>query len=354
MEPLNLRDYEAAAERIIEPAAFAYFVGGAEDERTLRANVEGWSRWQLRPRVLVDVGTVSTATTVLGTPVSLPVLVGPVALQRLAHPDGEIGMARAAAAAGTVMCLSTTATAGLAEVAAASPHAPRWFQLYAYRDRGVTLGLLQEARDAGYTAVVLTVDAPVPAKRERDLRSGFRIPATVRVRSHDAAVADPTSASLQKLFALVDPALTWPDVADVAAASGLPVVVKGVMTAEDGRLACEHGAAAVVVSNHGGRQLDGVAPTCDLLPEVAEAIDGRIEVLVDGGIRRGTDVVRALALGARAVLLGRPTLWGLAVGGEDGAFRVLDLLRAEIANTLALLGCPTLRDVTPDHVRRAL
>jgi isopentenyl diphosphate isomerase/L-lactate dehydrogenase-like FMN-dependent dehydrogenase len=222
-----------------------------------------------------------------------------------------------------------------------------------YRDRGVTRGLLDQARAEGYEAIVLTVDAPVPAKRERDLRSGFRIPSTVRVPSHDAAVADPTHADLQRLFALIEPALTWRDVAEVTAASGLPVVVKGVMTAEDGRLACEHGAAAVVVSNHGGRQLDGVAPTCDLLPEVAAAVDGRAEVLVDGGIHRGTDVVRALALGARAVLLGRPALWGLAVAGEAGALRVLELLRSEVANALALTGCPSPAAVTAAHVRRA-
>jgi isopentenyl diphosphate isomerase/L-lactate dehydrogenase-like FMN-dependent dehydrogenase len=352
--PLNVEDYARLAAAALEPGALGYYAGGAGDERTLEDNVAAWSRLALRARVLVDVSAVSTATTVLGTPVAMPVLVAPVAIQKLAHPDGEAGMARAAATAGTIMCLSTIASSTPAEVAAAAPPAPRWFQLYAFRDAGVTRALLEAARAAHFEAVVLTVDAPVPARRERDLRGGFTIPAHVRVPSMEAATGVASGVTIPQLFSLVSPTLTWADLDVLVAEAGLPVLLKGVMTGEDAVLACEHGVAGVVVSNHGGRQLDGVPATADVLAEVVDAVAGRVEVLVDGGIRRGTDVLKALALGARAVLVGRPPLWGLAAGGEAGAAHVLELLQAEIAVSLALLGCPTPADVHAGHVGRLL
>jgi isopentenyl diphosphate isomerase/L-lactate dehydrogenase-like FMN-dependent dehydrogenase len=349
----NVADFERLAEGVLEPGAHGYFAGGAGDERTLRENAAAFERWRIRPRVLVDVTEVSTATSVLGTRVSMPILVAPVAFQRLAHADGEAGMARAAAAAGTVMCLSTLATARPSEIAAAAPEARRWFQLYCFRDRGVTRALAEEATESGYEAIVLTVDAPRAGRRERDVRSGFAIPPEVTVPSLQAAVGGHAPMSVHEIFALVDPALTWRDMEALVAELGLPVLVKGILTAEDARLAADHGAAGVIVSNHGGRQLDGVPASLEALPEVVEAVGRDAEVYVDGGVRRGTDALVALALGARAVLVGRAPLWGLAVGGEAGALRVLELLREELELALCLTGCNSPDAVTRDHVRPA-
>ena len=352
MEPICVADYERLAEEALEPGAFGYYAGGAGDELALAGNVEGWRRLRLRPRVLVDVANVSTAATVLGTPVSMPLLVAPTALQRLAHPDGEAGMARAAAAAGTVMCLSTLATSTPAEVAAAAPEAARWFQLYVFRDRGVTRSLVEQAVEHDYRAIVLTVDAPLLGRRERDLRTGFRVPAEITVPSVSAAAGGWEGATPLELLEAIDPSLTWQELEELRSLSTLPLVLKGIQTGEDAALACEHGADAVVVSNHGGRQLDAVAPTAELLREVVEVVHGRLEVYVDGGIRRGSDAVKALALGARAVLVGRPPLWGLACAGEAGARRVLELLREEIELALALCGCTSPAAVTREHVSR--
>jgi isopentenyl diphosphate isomerase/L-lactate dehydrogenase-like FMN-dependent dehydrogenase len=351
--PINVADYERLASEVLDPGAHGYFAGGAGDERTLRENVAAFGRWRLRPRVLVDVAEVDTRTTVLGEPVAMPILVAPVAFQRLAHPDGEAGMARAAAGAGTVMCVSTLATARPGEVAAAAPDARLWFQLYCFRDRGVTRALLSEAVEAGFRAVALTVDAPRPGRRERDLRSGFQLPAGVGVPSLAEATGVQGPVSVADVLRLVDPALSWADLEALVSDSSLPVLVKGVMTAEDAVLAADRGAAGVIVSNHGGRQLDGVGATVDVLGEVAEAVGDRVEVLMDGGVRRGTDVVTALALGARAVLVGRPALWGLAVAGTDGAMQVLGLLRDELELALALCGCPAPELVSRAHVQRA-
>jgi isopentenyl diphosphate isomerase/L-lactate dehydrogenase-like FMN-dependent dehydrogenase len=304
--------------------------------------------------VLVDVSSVSTETTVLGGPVSMPLLVAPIAFQRLVDPDGEVAMARAAAAAGTVMTLSTAATSHPSEIAAEAPPGRRWFQLYCLRDRGVTRALIDEAVESDFEAIVLTVDAPRAGRRERDFRTGFAVPAEVTVPAVAAAIGDGQPITPKGLFELVDPALDWDDFAALASDCGLPVLLKGIQTAEDAALAVEHGAAGVIVSNHGGRQLDNVAPSLEVLPEVVEAVGGRCEVLMDGGVRRGTDVVIALALGARAVLAGRAPLWGLAVGGEAGARRVLELLRAEVELALTLLGCPTPHAVTREHVSAAV
>jgi isopentenyl diphosphate isomerase/L-lactate dehydrogenase-like FMN-dependent dehydrogenase len=344
VELVNVWDYEAAATERLEAGAYGYYAGGAGDEVTLRDNVEAFRRWQLRPRVLVDVAEPSTATTVLGHDISLPLLVAPVAYQRVAHPEGEMAMARAAAAARTIMCLSTLSTSTPEEVAATG--VARWFQLYVFSDEGVTREIVERAREAGFTALVLTVDTPVLGRRERDLRTGFKIAEAMTVPSLGRGGVTPAEA-----LELVSRSLSWKDVESLAALSRLPLVVKGVLTAEDAALACEHGADALVVSNHGGRQLDGVAATIDALPEVVEAVDGRIEVLLDGGIRRGTDVVKALALGARAVLAGRALLWGLAVDGEAGARRVLELLQAEIEIALQLVGCRAPHELTRKHVQ---
>jgi isopentenyl diphosphate isomerase/L-lactate dehydrogenase-like FMN-dependent dehydrogenase len=349
--PVSLRDLEALVAQRLDAGPLGYFAGGAADERTLADNEAAFARRQLLPRVLVDVSTVSTATTVLGTEVSMPVLVAPVALQRMAHPDGEPGMARAAAGAGTLMCVSTLATATAREVAAAAPDAPRWFQLYVLRDRGVTHALVDEAVDCGYQALVLTVDAPRAGRRERDLRTGFAVPPGIDMPGVSAAAGHSTGMTPAGFFSLVDTALTFKDLEALVDAVDLPVLVKGVHTAADARLAIQHGAAGVIVSNHGGRQLDGVPAGIDLLEDVVQEVGGDVEVFVDGGVRRGTDVLVALALGARAVLVGRPMLYGLAYDGEAGARWVLDTLRAELELGLMLLGAASPAQVTRAHVR---
>jgi isopentenyl diphosphate isomerase/L-lactate dehydrogenase-like FMN-dependent dehydrogenase len=349
-DPVNVADYERLAADRLPQGPLGYYAGGAGDERTLRENVAAYARHQLRPRVLVDVSEVSTATTVLGTEIALPVIVAPVALQKMAHPDGECGMARAAAAAGTIMTLSTIATSAPREVAEAAPGAPRWFQVYIFKDRGVTRAMIDEAIDCGYTALALTVDAPRAGRRERDFRTGFAVPEHINMPAVTAAVGHSEGITPQGVFSLLDTSLTWKDLELLVSDSPVPVLLKGVQTGEDARLAAEHGAAGIVVSNHGGRQLDTVAATIDMLPECVEAVDGRIEVLVDGGIRRGTDVLVALALGARAVLVGRPALWGLAAGGEAGARHVLEILRSEVELGQILLGAPELAALGRQHV----
>ncbi len=346
--PVNVADYERLAEEKLPAGAFGYFAGGAGDEVTLRENVAAYGRYRLRPRVLVDVSAVTTATTVLGNEVSMPLLVAPTALQRMAHPDGEVATARAAAAAGTIMCLSTIANSSPREVAEAAPGGRRWFQLYVLQDAGRTRALVEEVSALGYSAILLTADTPYLGRRERDARTGFRIPDELAFPN----MPNPGEGSLHGQFTQMSPAVTWRDVEEIAALSGLPVLVKGVLTAEDALLAVEHGAAGVVVSNHGGRQLDGVPATLDALPEVVDAVGDRTEILIDGGIRRGTDVLKALALGARAALAGRAVLWGLAAGGEAGVAHVLALMREEIELGLALLGCASPADVGSGHVAR--
>jgi isopentenyl diphosphate isomerase/L-lactate dehydrogenase-like FMN-dependent dehydrogenase len=351
VEPVCVADFERLAEERLEAGAFGYYAGGAGDELALLGNVEAWRRLKLRPRVLVDVSSVSGETTVLGTRVSMPLLVAPTAIQRLAHPDGEPGMARAAAAAGTVMCLSTLATATPADVAAAAPGAPRWFQLYVFRDRGVTRSFVEQAVEHGYGAIVLTVDAPRLGRRERDFRTGFRVPGEITVPSM-AALGGWEGATPLELLGAIDPSLSWSDLDELRSRAPLPLVLKWILTAEDALLAVEHGVDAIVVSNHGGRQLDAVAPTAELLPEIVDAVGTELEVYVDGGIRRGSDVVKALALGATAALAGRAPLWGLACEGEAGARRVLELLREEIELALALCGCTSPAQVLESHVTR--
>ncbi|HEX8754064.1 MAG TPA: alpha-hydroxy acid oxidase [Solirubrobacterales bacterium] len=349
---INVADAERLAAEALEPGPLGYFRGGAGDELTLRENVEAWRRWRLRPRVLVDNTTVGTEVELLGGPLSMPILVAPVAYQRLAHAEGEIGMASAAAQAGTAMCLSTLATERPSDVAAAAPGARRWFQLYPFRDAAVTRALTDEAIAAGFEAIVLTADAPPGGNRERDLRTGFRLPETLGVPSLVAAMGE-RKFTIEETFDLMTRALAWPDLEQLASELPVPVILKGILTAEDAELAVEHGAAAIVVSNHGGRQLDRSPATGDVLAEIVAAVGGRVPVLVDGGIRRGIDVAIALALGAAAVLVGRPTLWGLAAGGSSGALRVLEILRAEFELALALCGCTSPAELTPAHVRRA-
>ena len=302
--------------------------------------MEAWRRIDIRTRVLVDVSDRDPSTTVLGRRRPHPVIVAPTAVHRLAHPDGEQASARGAAAADAIFCLSSLATASPPEVAAAAPEGQRWFQLYVFRDRGLSRDLLAEATESGYEAIVITVDLPVLGTRERDIRSQYVIP-------EDIAAVSPAASSQRKPFGLmqigdlIDPSLTWADVEEFASDCNLPVLVKGVLTPEDARLAAAHGVAGVVVSNHGGRQLDTVPAGAEALPAIVNAVGDQVDVIVDGGVRRGTDVLKALALGAKAVMVGRPVIWGLAVGGEDGVRTVLELLTSEFDVALALAGVPS-------------
>jgi 4-hydroxymandelate oxidase len=350
-QPINVADYERLAEARCEPDYWGYVVGGAGDEITLRDNVEAFGRYVLRPRMLVDVSGVNTRTTALGTELAMPLMIAPTSLQRLTHPDGEPALARAAAEVGTVYTLSSLAGCRPRELAdALGRDTGRWFQLYWSRDRGFTKELLEEAVESGFGALVLTVDLPEAGPRERDLRSGFTLPTDLPMPNLPRTLVG-IEYFHDTLGRIVDTSITWRDLEWLRSECPLPLVVKGLLTAEDAALACEHGAAGLVVSNHGGRQLDGVPATLDALPEVAEAVAGRAEVYLDGGVRRGTDVAKALALGARAVFIGRPALWGLAAGGEAGARHVLELFHAEIRLALLLLGCTGPEDVGPTHVR---
>jgi 4-hydroxymandelate oxidase len=365
-ELINLDDFERSALTRLPAGVRGYFAGGAEDEQTLAANRRAWSEWQVHYRVLRDVAERSLATQLLGRPLEWPVLIAPTACHGLAHADGELATARAAGATGTTMVLSTLANHGVAAVAPAAS-AGLWFQLYVYRDRGVTRELIARSRAAGCAALVLTVDLPVAGRRERDMRSQFAFPAHLPLGNltglASLSAAPPAGAGfIGYIDGLFDPSLSWRDLEWLVAEAGMPVLVKGIVRADDALLAVQHGASGVIVSNHGGRQLDGAPPTAHVLPQIAAALRAshdnsagaalRPALLVDGGIRRGVDVLRALALGADAVLIGRPVLWGLTVGGEHGVRRVLELLRHELSVALALAGCRSVADVAADLVRR--
>lgn len=338
---MSLADYERAATERMSNEALSYIAGGAADEITMRDNEAAWRRLALRPRALAAAGGCDPSIELLGVRRPHPLLLAPTAFAGLTHPDGELGIARAATATSTIMCLATLSGLGPAALSAEVPGGSRWFQLYVYTDRGVTRELMATAAANGYEALVVTVDRPVLGVREREL--------TAEVRVHGLGSDDrPTHTS-----AFIDPNLSWDDIARFATDSPLPVLVKGLLTAEDARLALAHGAAGVIVSNHGGRQLDTVLSGADALPAIAQAVGDQLEVLVDGGIRRGTDIVKALALGARAVLIGRPPLWGLALDGSAGAQRVIELLLAELLNALTLVGARRATDLDATFVTPA-
>jgi 4-hydroxymandelate oxidase len=352
-EPLNdvfnLRDFEQLARRSMASAAFDYYAGGAGDEIGLRDNVASFQRWRLRPRVLVDVSSIDISTEILGTRVAMPVGLAPTALQRLAHPDGEVATARAAAATSVLFCLSTLGSRTIEDVAEAAGK-PLWFQLYVHKDRGVSRSLIERAEAAGFDALVVTVDLPVVGYRERDLRNHFAIAPELY---GNLVVAGNEDRELHELVqSLSDRALTWDDLAWIRDTTSLPVVIKGILTPEDAALAAEHEVDAIMVSNHGARQLDRTVLATDVLEDVVEAVDGRLEVFMDGGVRRGTDVVTALALGARAVFIGRPYLFALAAAGQRGVERAVDLMAAEIENAMALLGAPDVAAITRANVAR--
>jgi len=341
MKPVNVFDYEALAKTCLDAGTWAYLAGGTDDEVTLRANRSAFERVQLRPRMLIDVSTIDMRTSVLGIPINTPILIAPMGFQGLAHPEGECATARAIGPVGTIMGVSTFASRTLEEVAQAAT-GPLWFQLSA-PDRSWTERLVQRATDAGYRALVITVDAPRSGNKERVARQDFHLPA-YKANFGDFGPVGNNFTSLP----------TWASIAWLRSLTTLPIVLKGILTAEDARVAIEQGIDGIIVSNHGGRQLDSVPATLDVLPEIVEAVKGRCEIYMDSGIRRGTDVLKALALGARAVFVGRPILWGLAVSGEGGVASVLEMLRAELELALALAGCPTLIHINRSFVRRSI
>jgi 4-hydroxymandelate oxidase len=352
---VNLAEFEPFAREVMDPPDFDYVAGGAWDEQSLAEAEAAWRRRRLRPRVLVDVGGVDPATTMAGSPASFPVAVAPMAAHGLAHPDAELATARAAAAAGVPFTLSTMATCSIEDVAAAAPDGVRWFQLYTQADPARSREFVERAAAAGYAAIVVTVDLPVLGYRERDLRSGFNLGVP---HGNFAAGAGPDHASHRSdgdsgydiLQDNLDQGLTWAGLATIRSWSTLPIVLKGILTAEDARLAVEHGVTGIVVSNHGARQLDRTVAPADALEEVVAAVAGRCEVWVDGGVRRGLDVVTAIALGARGVLVGRPILWALAAGGQAGVERALAILRTETVLAMTLLGARTPAELTRAHV----
>jgi 4-hydroxymandelate oxidase len=346
---LNIADYARAARGRMPQDAFDYYEGGALDEITLRENTDSWACLKLHYRVLAGVAARDLGTTLLGQPVSMPIAIAPTAFHKLACEAGEIATARAAKAAGTLFILSSLSNTAMESVFAQAA-SPRWFQLYVYKDREITRALVQRAEVAGAEAIVLTVDAPGLGTRERDARNRFRLPEGLVVENlsplgkgdfpevQGSALAAYVQANFKQDLGFDD--LDW-----LCGATRLPVVVKGVCRGDDARRAAEHGAKAVVVSNHGGRQLDTAPATSEVLPHVVEAAGDRCEIYVDGGIRRGSDVLKAIALGARAVLVGRPILWGLVAAGEEGALHVLEILRRELDEAMLLCGCTNLGQI---------
>jgi 4-hydroxymandelate oxidase len=357
--PINLFEYEQLAKRHLSKMAFDYYSSGAWDEITLRDNRASFERWKLRPRMLVDVSQLSLKTTILGQSLDFPLLIAPMAFQCLAHPDGELATAMAAASAGVGMVLSTMSTQSLeavADVGQKFPQALQWFQLYIHKDRGLTRALVERAYAAGYQALCLTVDAPILGQRERDRRNQFTLPAGLHlanltnISSLDIPHAQGESGLFTYFAQQLDASLTWDDLEWLQSLSHLPVVLKGILRGDDAVRAVEYGAKAIVVSNHGGRQLDGAIASLDALPEIVAAVDHRIEILLDGGIRRGTDILKALALGAKAVLIGRPILWGLALAGQAGVSHLISLLQDEFKVAMSLSGVAQLQDIDPSLV----
>lgn len=347
--PVTIADIEKIAAEKIPGFAFDYYSSGADDEITLRENSKAFDRILLNYRVLVDVCTRDLSATVLGEKISMPVIIAPTAFHRLAHPEGELAVARAASAEQTIMTLSTLSNSGVEEVARET-NLPLWFQLYVFKDRGVTRELVAKAEKAGCKALVLTVDAPLLGRRIRDVRNRFNLPDGIVVKNLEPFMKEilprQQDSGIAGYFARnLDPSLSWKDVDWLRSITRLPVIVKGIICTEDAMLAVENGVDGIVVSNHGGRQLDTCRATIDALPGITEAVSKKILLLMDGGVRRGTDVVKAIALGADAVLIGRPVIYGLGYDGENGVRKVLDILRTELDLAMALCGCRSIGEI---------
>jgi isopentenyl diphosphate isomerase/L-lactate dehydrogenase-like FMN-dependent dehydrogenase len=348
-EPINLFEFEAAAKELLPKAEYDYIAGGATDEISVERNRRAYESWALRPRVLCDVRSLDLSTTVLGAKVSLPVLIAPCGGHKKAHAEGEFATFRAAAACGTIFAVSANASADFEELAKAAS-GRLWLQLYPFRDREMTRDWLKRAKAVGYEAVCVTLDSQWPPKRERNIRNDY---SNRRGINFPKAAGQPAPARRGAHPGGGDPAATWKDLEWIKSMTDLPVVAKGIMTGEDAQLCAETGIDGVIVSNHGGRHLDNTLATVEVLSEAAAAARGKLEIYLDGGIRRGADVVKAIALGAKAVFIGRPLFWGLAVDGEKGVIRVLNILREEIEITMAKCGRPTVASIDPTVVVKA-
>lgn len=351
-EPVNISDYQELAKRALPKMYYDYYTGGAEDQYTLRENVEAFHRIMLQPRVLLDVSRINLSTTVLGYTMPSPILLAPTARHKLAHPEGEIATARAAAACKSIMVLSYMSTCTVEEVASCC-NGIRFFQLYVYKRRDISALLVQRAERCGYKAIVLTADTPRLGRREADIKNKMIRHQLKNFEGLLPTEVDTDSGSKLAAFAsrLFDPSLSWKDIEWLKSITNLPILIKGVLTGEDAVKALEVGVAGIIVSNHGARQLDYAPATISVLEEVVQAVRGKLPVLVDGGIRRGTDIFKALALGAQAVLIGRPVIYGLAAKGEHGVRHVIEMLRDELELTMALCGCRSVKEITRSHVR---
>ncbi|KAE7999019.1 hypothetical protein FH972_003506 [Carpinus fangiana] len=351
-EPVNVNEFQELAKQALPKMYYDFYNGGAEDQYTLKENVEAFHRITLRPRVLVDVSRIDLSTTVLGYRVSAPIMIAPTARHKLAHSEGEVATARAAASCNTIMVLSFMSTCTVEEVAS-SCNAIRFFQLYVYKRRDVSAQLIQRAERNGYKGIVLTVDAPRLGRREADIRNKMIAPQLKNFEGLISAEVDNDKGSKIEAFVkgTFDASLCWRDLGWLRSITKLPILIKGVLTREDAIKAVEVGVDGIIVSNHGARQLDYTPATISVLEEVVHAVVGKIPVLFDGGVRRGTDVFKALALGAQAVLVGRPVVYGLAAKGEYGVKRVIEMLKDELELTMALSGCPSVKDITRSHIR---
>ncbi|KAJ2637027.1 hypothetical protein GGF40_002636 [Coemansia sp. RSA 1286] len=362
---VSLDDFERHALATLDRNALDYYRSGAQDMHTLRDNQRAFDRIALRPRVLRDVSRIDTTTKLLNHQISSPICIAPTAMQRMAHDSGESATARAAQRTNTCMCLSSWSTTSIEDVALAAPgSAPRWMQLYVYKDREATKKLVERAQDSGYEAIALTVDTPFLGRRLADIRNKFQLPdhltmanfadqakTQVAAKANIQNAAENASGLASYVASQIDPTLSWRHVAWVKSVAKIPVLVKGILTAEDAKLAVDAKVDGIIVSNHGGRQLDTVPATIDVLEEVVKAVNGRVPVYLDGGVRRGTDVFKALALGAKAVFLGRPVLWALKYNGEDGVVEMLEMINEEFRLAMALSGCVRVSDINRDHVR---
>jgi (S)-2-hydroxy-acid oxidase len=351
----NVCEFEEVAKSKLPKMVFDYYASGAEDQWTLKENRHAFERIRFRPRILIDVSKIDTSTTILGHNISMPIMVAPTAMQRMAHPEGELATARAVASQDTIMTLSSWATSSVEEVASVGPGI-RFFQLYVYKDRNVVKQLVRRAEAAGFSAIALTVDTPILGRREADIKNRFSLPPHLTLKNFeglDLGKMEKTSDSglASYVAGQIDRTLSWKDVSWLKTITKMPILVKGVITAEDTKLALRCGAAGIIVSNHGARQLDYVPATISALEEVVKAAAGQLPVFLDGGVRRGTDVLKALALGASGVFVGRPVLWGLATDGEAGVKKVLQMLREEFELAMALAGCVKVSDITRNHVQ---
>ncbi|KAL5583434.1 hypothetical protein UlMin_015876 [Ulmus minor] len=351
-EPVNVNEFRELARQVLPKMYYDFYTGGAEDEYTLKQNIQAFQRIMLRPRVLVDVCKIDMSTTLLGYKISAPIMIAPTAMHQLAHPEGEVATARAAAASNTIMVMSFSSTCTVEEVAS-SCNAVRFFQLYVFKRRDVSAQLVRRAERSGFKAIVLTVDTPRLGRREADIKNKMISPPLKNFEGLISVEVDSDKGSNLEAYAksTLDDSLCWEDISWLKSITKLPILIKGVLTHEDARKAVEVGVDGIVVSNHGARQLDYSPPTISVLEEVVQAVRGRVPVLFDGGVRRGTDVFKALALGAKAVLIGRPVIYGLAAMGETGVKKVIEMLKNELELTMALSGCPSIEDISRSHVR---